>query len=466
VASRRTREGWLTLLVDVVTINLAWVLYYVLRVRSSWMQVPIEPDLVQPMVFIWGYWMVLFLVVGLYRPWYAGSRLDEIALLFKTTVMGCFVLFFAVFVDDDPAQAGPGTRILIAAYWAILLGATAAGRLLLRSIQRGMLISGIGVRNTVIVGSQTRAQGLWLEVTKYPALGYKVIGFLTLDRRPAGKPQSAFPFIGTLKQLEEVVERWAVGEVLIALDSRDHERLLEIVNHCTNVNVGIKIQPDLYDIISGQARTNQIYGFPLIDISPQLMTPWEESAKRLIDVVVAALVLVVGFPVWLLLALAIKVDSRGAVFYRQERVGLEGAHFMMMKFRSMYADAEKGGPQWANKRDPRVTRVGKILRKLHLDEIPQLWNILRGDMSVVGPRPERPMFVEQLSREIPMYKRRLKVRPGITGWAQVKHKYDESIEDVRKKVQYDLFYIENMSLRMDFKIILSTFSHMLMWKGH
>jgi exopolysaccharide biosynthesis polyprenyl glycosylphosphotransferase len=387
-------------------------------------------------------------------------------LLFKTTVIGCFVLFFAVFVDDSAAQGGPGTRILIAVYWVILLGTVAAGRLALRSFQRKLLISGIGVRNTVIVGSQTRAQSLWQEVVKYPALGYKVVGFMTLDRRPAGKRQAEFPFLGILRQLEAVVKRHAIGEVLIALDSHDHERLLEIVNHCTNVNVGIKIQPDLYDIISGQARTNQIYGFPLIDISPQLMTPWEESTKRLIDVLVSMFVLVVGLPLWMLIALVIKLDSRGSMLYAQERVGMDGVHFSMVKFRSMFSDAEKAGPQWANKRDPRVTRVGRVLRKLHLDEIPQLWNILRGDMSLVGPRPERPVFVERLAREIPLYRRRLKVRPGVTGWAQVKHKYDESIEDVRKKVQYDLFYIENMSLRMDFKIILSTVSHMLMWKGH
>jgi lipopolysaccharide/colanic/teichoic acid biosynthesis glycosyltransferase len=145
---------------------------------------------------------------------------------------------------------------------------------------------------------------------------------------------------------------------------------------------------------------------------------------------------------------------------------MDGKHFQIIKFRSMVTDAEKAGPQWAQKVDPRITAVGRVLRKLHLDEIPQVWNVLRGDMSLVGPRPERPVFVEELSREIPLYPRRLRVRPGVTGWAQVKHKYDESIEDVRKKVQYDLYYIENMSLRMDMKIIVSTVSHMLMGKGH
>ena len=175
--------------------------------------------------------------------------------------------------------------------------------------------------------------------------------------------------------------------------------------------------------------------------------------------------LVVGLRLWLLIGAAIKIESPGPALYTQERVGKDGERFKIVKFRSMVADAERAGPQWAHKRDPRVTRIGWLLRKLHLDEVPQLWNVMSGHMSLVGPRPERPIFVERLSREIPLYPRRLKVRPGITGWAQVKHTYDESIDDVRKKVQYDLFYIENMSLRMDLKIIFNTVSHMLLGRG-
>jgi exopolysaccharide biosynthesis polyprenyl glycosylphosphotransferase len=266
--------------------------------------------------------------------------------------------------------------------------------------------------------------------------------------------------------LSGILERYEIRDVIIALDSSDHSLLLDIIGQCNGLPVSVKIVPDLYDIISGQARTNQIYGFPLIEISPQLMPPWEEAAKRGIDVAVSLLVLALGLPLWLLVSCAIVLDSPGSVFYNQERVGRDGVRFKMHKFRSMRRDAEQGGPQWAGRHDPRVTRVGRILRALHIDEIPQVWNVLKGDMSLIGPRPERPMFVEQLSKEIPLYTRRLKVRPGVTGWAQVKHKYDESIEDVRKKIQYDLFYIENMSLRMDFKIILSTLSHMLMGKGH
>jgi exopolysaccharide biosynthesis polyprenyl glycosylphosphotransferase len=223
--------------------------------------------------------------------------------------------------------------------------------------------------------------------------------------------------------------------------------------------------PDLYDIISGQARTNQIYGFPLIEITPQLMPPWEESTKRLIDVVVSILILGAGLPLWIIVALLIKLDSPGPVLYRQERVGKDGVSFDIIKFRSMGKDAEMQGPRWAGRQDPRVTRFGRFIRQLHLDEIPQMINVLKGDMSLIGPRPERPVFVKRLSKEIPLYQRRLKVRPGITGWAQVKQKYDETIDDVKKKVQYDLFYIENMSLRMDFKILLNTAYHVLMGRG-
>jgi lipopolysaccharide/colanic/teichoic acid biosynthesis glycosyltransferase len=169
----------------------------------------------------------------------------------------------------------------------------------------------------------------------------------------------------------------------------------------------------------------------------------------------------------LLVAVFIKLDSPGPVLYRQDRVGKNGKPFSLVKFRSMHADAEeKSGPVWAARRDPRVTRLGKIIRRLHIDEVPQFINVLRGDMSLVGPRPERAFFVERLATELPLYKRRLKVRPGITGWAQVKHKYDESIEDVKVKLKYDLFYIENMSWRMDLKILFNTFYVMLLGKGH
>ena len=357
--------------------------------------------------------------------------------------------------------------MIIIGYWTLVTGFVGTGRFLQHTFQRRLLEAGIGLHNTLIVGWSEKAIRLFENVQHYPALGYKVVGFVSVTNVPVENAYAGVPIFPRVEELTALIDRHDVKDLLIALDSTEHDRLLSVIGASNSHDVSIKIIPDLYDIISGQARTNQIYGFPLIEIMPELMQPWEHAVKRTIDIMVAAVVLLVGLPVWLLVALVIRLDSKGSVFYMQERVGKDEKHFRIVKFRSMYKDAETiSGPVWANKGDPRVTRAGKILRKLRIDEMPQLINVLDGDMSLVGPRPERPYFVEQLSREIPLYRRRLKVRPGITGWAQVKHKYDENIEDVRKKVEYDLYYIENMSLRMDFKILLNTIAVVVLGKGH
>jgi exopolysaccharide biosynthesis polyprenyl glycosylphosphotransferase len=197
------------------------------------------------------------------------------------------------------------------------------------------------------------------------------------------------------------------------------------------------------------------------------MPEWEKKLKRLMDILISLLLLIISSPILIIVSVAIKIDSEGPVLFKQERLGQNGKPFKVLKFRSMIKDAEKyTGPVWSQKDDPRVTRMGKFVRKARIDEIPQMINVLKGEMSLVGPRPEREFFVEKLSKEIPYYKRRLKVRPGVTGWAQIKHKYDETIEDVKIKLRYDLFYIENMSIRMDFKILLRTVYVVLFGKGH
>jgi exopolysaccharide biosynthesis polyprenyl glycosylphosphotransferase len=294
-----------------------------------------------------------------------------------------------------------------------------------------------------------------------------VAGYISQDESDVGKSYKNIKVTGTNKTIEAQIDEVKAKEVIIALNKDYQDLLIELISKCEGKSVGLKIVPDLYEILSGQARTAQIYGMPLIDIMPELMPEWEKRLKRTIDIVVSLLILIVTFPVCLISALAIRLESKGPVFFIQERCGVNGVLFKMIKFRSMFADAEKiTGPVWSQKNDPRITKIGRLLRKVRIDEIPQFINVLKGEMSIVGPRPERPYFVEKLSGEIPYYKRRLKVRPGITGWAQVKHKYDETIEDVKIKLRYDLFYIENMSLRMDFKILARTIFVVLFGKGH
>lgn len=403
----------------------------------------------------------------MYRTWFAASRFDEISTLFKSTFIGIFILFFLIFISDFLEGVESSNRILIFIYWLLLFVFVSIGRLAIRSFQRGLLIKGVGRRNAVIVGYNSKAHEVHDQIIEHPALGLDVEAYVAVNPDNVGKTYKGIRVKGSLDELLDIVYKNKISEVIIALEKEDHDLLVDIISKLENRGIGLKIVPDLYEILSGQARTSQLYGVPLIDIMPELMPEWEKKLKRISDVVISFLILILTLPLNLLVALAIKLDSKGPILFKQERIGMNGKNFRIYKFRSMYQDAEKTtGPVWSRKDDPRVTRVGKIMRKLRIDEIPQFFNVLKGEMSLVGPRPERPFFVEQLSQQIPYYKRRLKVRPGITGWAQVKHKYDESIEDVKVKLRYDLFYIENMSLRMDMKILARTILVVLFGKGH
>ncbi len=463
----KTVEKIFLLLIDFITINLAFVVWT--RLRSSMhLFVAGDPTLmIKISLIIYAFWLLLFLFMGVYRSWYTQSRFDEVLAILKAVSVGIVLIFIFTFEPEQDLSSTPSLgRVMILTYWLTMAVFVGGGRLLLHTVERSLLIAGIGQRNTLIVGWSDCARDLADRVRKYPALGHRVVGFVSLKKSEAEGEHDGIPVLGHMRQLETIVEQQQIEDVILCLGNTSHKKVIEVIGLCEGLPVKIKIEPDMYSIILGQARTQQIYGFPLIEIHPEIMQPWERKVKRLIDVLVSLTALILLAPLLILTSILIKIESRGPIFFRQKRVGRNSKMFTVLKFRSMIKDAEKyTGPVWAGQNDPRITRIGRIMRKTRIDEFPQLFNVLSGDMSLVGPRPERPYFVEKLKREYPYYTRRLRVKPGITGWAQVKGKYDTTIEAAREKLEFDLYYIDNLSLRLDFRIMVYTVMVMIRFKG-
>lgn len=457
---KRSTEILLFLFSDFLTINLAWTLYYYIRVESGLILLAHQPSFWDPMMIVCLYWISVFLFMGMYQHWNVRSRYDEFISVLKAVTFGSLLLFFAIFLDDFVKDAKVVSRYLILIYWGFLLFFVSSGRILIRHTQINLMKKGIGLRNTIVIGNEDKTNELKQTIEEFPQHGYRYIGKVGINF-----DQEMAEEIGKIEDLSSIIQYKNVKEVLVGLTSEQKPLLEKIIFYCSNQNVDIKIMPDMYDAISGLVKTNQLYGIPLVSIFPEIITYPEKVLKRAFDILSSFFMLIITSPIIFITFIAIKIESKGPAIYIQERVGRNGNLFNIYKFRSMYIDAEIDGPKWAGKEDPRVTKVGRFLRRTRIDEIPQFYNVIKSDMSIVGPRPERPYFVSILQKEIPYYNRRLKVKPGITGWAQIKHDYDESINDVKEKLQYDFYYIENMSLSLDFKIIINTVFVVLSMKG-
>ncbi len=463
----RYREVIFTSIMDYLIVLASWFGFHLFFTETINTQLRhVELDFVTAGVLLSIYWVVIFVIGGLYKRLYLVSRLDEFFKVLKSTVLGALILYFAWdFTSDESFSAN---RQIIVYYWVIVFVISALNRFIIRTIQRVYAQHGKGLHRTIIIGTGKNAKVAHDDLIRNKTLGMEVLGYIQVNGK-AVDPDSGISevdVIGHLDDISSIIEERKIQDVLVAVEPSRRKDLVSVISKVDHPDITLKLLPDFYQLVSGLNKTNQIFGMPLIEISPEPMPLWEMGVKRMLDIVVSLIVLILGLPFIAILALIIKLDSSGPIIYKQTRVGKNGKPFTMYKLRTMYEDAEsKTGPMWAQENDPRITRVGYWLRKLRLDEIPQLVNVLKGSMSLVGPRPERPHFVDQFKHQIPLYTRRLRVRPGITGWAQVKWKYDSSLDDVKEKTKYDLFYVENISLTMDLKILIITILTVIKGKG-
>lgn len=459
------RPRLLQMYFDVVAFTVSFAVYQLVR---SFVLAGLRDFTIEDHVYIAGmsiaFWSVVFWLGGLYRDFYIRSPFDEFFAVLRHTFFGSVLIFLSIFFTSSPEyQSNP--RFVFFVYWLVLFTLVCIGRLSARQLQRRLRETGVIKISTLLVGTLERLKELVADLQGEPAWGYDVRGIIIVEGDSGNQAELGFPVLGSIDNLQMVMRNVRPREVLVTMDHTDHEALLRVTAQAADEGCLVKIVPDLYEIFSGQARTHQIYGSPLIEVSPELMQPWEEFAKRMLDITISVLTLSLGMPVWIVTAFFVKITSNGPMFFVQDRVGRFGSVFRMAKFRSMYVD-QRRGPTWTDENDPRVTPVGRFIRKTHLDEIPQLWNVLKGDMSLVGPRPEQPFYVEKFAEMLPYYRRRHKVRPGVTGWWQVKARSNpESLEEIQQRLRYDFFYIENMSFKLDLEIMVRTVFVMLRGRG-
>jgi exopolysaccharide biosynthesis polyprenyl glycosylphosphotransferase len=460
------------LVADFLAAALAWALFYIFRklylepVKFG-MDVPLELDrnFYLGIILIPLFWLVLYSISGCYKDIFRRSRLKELIQTFSVSLIGVLVLFFA-FVLDDEVATYKTYYYSFATLFGLHFTLTSINRFILSTLNNRRIQKKQFGFNTLLIGSNQNALNLFNELeTMRPTQGNKFVGFIHVNGYNGAPLKEHIPHLGGVIQLKEAINKNKVEEVMIAVESSEHEKIGSILNELEESPVIIKIIPDMYDILSGSVKMNAIFGAPLIEIYPDLMPAWQKTVKRMMDICLSFFVLTVFSPLYMLTALAVKLTSKGPVMYVQERIGLHGVPFNIYKFRSMYVDAEKDGPMLSSKVDDRVTPFGRFMRRIRLDEIPQFFNVLIGDMSLVGPRPERQYYIDMILKMAPHYKHLHKVKPGITSWGQVKYGYAENVEQMIARLKYDIIYIENMSLALDLKILIYTIMIVLQSRG-
>ncbi|MBK9534889.1 MAG: sugar transferase [Flavobacteriales bacterium] len=449
-------------LTDLIGSGLAWTLFFVYRkmylepVQIAYSEITFDENYFKGLALIPLFWFGLYTVVGGYREIFRRFRTKELGQTLLISFIGVTVIFFVLLLDDDVA----GYKLYYRSFLALFLlhfTFTFIPRFLLTSSTVSKVHRREIAFNTILIGGNERAMAIYDEIEGLPkSPGNKFVGFVNVNGGDQLLAEVGLPRLGKWNELRTVIDQHAVEEAIIAVDSGEHAHISKIMNELDGTHIRIKVIPDMYDILSGSVKMTSIFGAPLIEVNPEIMPAWQFSLKRSIDIAASAIAMVVLSPVYLIIGITVWSTSRGPMFFSQERIGKYGRPFKIIKFRSMISNAEENGPQLSSVTDPRITPFGRWMRKTRMDELPQFWNVLKGDMSLVGPRPERQHFIDAITEQAPHYKHLHKVRPGITSWGQVKFGYAENVDQMVRRLKYDILYIENMSLAVDLKIIAYT----------
>lgn len=457
---------------DLVAAGASWGIFYILRkklIESEFFgyQIDINYDnkFYVGLITIPFFWLLLNYLSGYYKDVYHRSRLKELGQTIAITVIGVIIIFFTLLLDDYVFSYKNYYRTILMLFTLQFLF-TYIPRLIITTQTVHKIQDRIIGFKTLLIGSNKKAYDLFkqMEFEKKSA-GNIFVGFVSVVEKPKYLLDKHIKHIGNINELSEIIDKNKIEEVIIAIETSEHNKINSIINKIDNKNLVIKVIPTLYDIITGSVKMSSLYSAPLIQISKDLMPEWQLNIKRLIDIIFSIFAIIVLIPAFIFLIIGVMISSAGPIFYTHERIGRYGKPFKIIKFRSMYVNAEKYGPALSSQNDNRITKFGKFMRKVRLDEIPQFFNVIKSDMSIVGPRPERQFFIEQIMKKAPHYAHLQKVRPGITSWGQVKFGYAENINEMIERLKYDLIYIENMSLYVDFKIMIYTIKIILQRKG-
>lgn len=459
---------------DYTAAVIAWIIFFIIRksfeVRGQsfsalYSVVITDRNFWFGTLFIPLFWLALYVLVGSYRKIFYKSRLTELGQTILITLIGSVVLFFIILLDDNIVYYQEYYKYFLVLF-SLQFSITYLTRLIIStSTIRKINKKEIGF-NTLIVGGNENAISIYKDLTaRTNYSGNLFVGFVSATSAPDYKLEKYLPKLGDYTMLPDIIEKNGIEEVIIAIERAEFQKVAAVITILEKVDVIIKIIPNVQDILFGSVKTSGIFNVPMIEITPEPLPIWQKVLKRGLDILISSLVLLIASPIYLFTAIGVKRSSPGPIFYGQERIGKHGKPFTMYKFRSMYVNAEDAGPQLSSKNDSRITPFGKFIRKYRLDELPQFYTVLTGNMSIVGPRPERKYYIDKICEKAPYYRLLLKIQPGITSWGQVKYGYAENVDQMIERLPYDLLYVENMSLAMDFKILIYTVKIVLQGRG-